>query len=128
MNSLSWLIYLAGVLEKVGIFVIATGIISGAAAIVIGIAVGVIAVDGDDSSKPQRALWVALTVFSASFLVGAIIPSRATMYAIAASEIGEDVLSSDTAKEVGDEAAGIARDSLKVIRKFLDERLEDQKK
>lgn len=102
MNGLSWLIYLADVAGSVGFaFTVAT---------VIGIvvvAICLIAVpisEGEAIADENRPKWLSvLKTFSAiaivGFFLGGITPSKETVYAIAASEMGEQVVTSPTGQK-----------------------------
>ncbi len=101
MNNLSWLLYLADVAGKASgasAFLVGACLILGLPAVVF--CWGVVA-DRDMSAKVASfltAAWVFVTIFAA---VGAIlIPSKETIYLIAASEAGEVVVKSDEAKEI----------------------------
>jgi hypothetical protein len=113
MNSLSWMIYGAGVLGNIqGVFV-AAAIVSGVA-IAIFIGFSAMAADIGDApagtwSKGVRWSWVPL-VFG---LVSAVIPSSSTIYLMAASEAGEAVVSSPDAKEMLTDLKSIIRKKLK---------------
>lgn len=102
MNELSWLIYLADVAGSVKF--VATG-----GAILIGVGCGVATFAGtmmccnpwdDDEKKAGRSLRDAWKKWAVGFLalvaVAAITPSQNTIYAIAASEVGERVVTSET--------------------------------
>lgn len=112
MNSLSWMIYLAGVTGSMSTVLtlgaLATGGASGACAIIWASTGETPTIwsweDKETKVKAHAAyrakiagfikpLICACGVFAA---IAAIIPSSGTIYAIAASETGEDVLKSDT--------------------------------
>lgn len=91
MNSLSWMIYAAGAvgnLSQVAVLVAVFGSMLGGACFAFGKA----------QEVPQLAMWGKRTAIIA--LVAAIIaiftPTSNTIYAIAASEMGEEVLISET--------------------------------
>jgi len=101
VNNLSWLLYLADVAGKA----------SGASAFLVGacLILGLPAVifcwcvvsDRDMSAKVASfltAVWVIVTIFAAAAAI--LIPSKDTIYLIAASEAGEVVVKSDEAKEI----------------------------
>ena len=104
MNGLSWLLYLADVCNNVGWLVWwATFVCVGALALggIAFVATGCAALDGDkeaaDVNKTTRRFIgrMALPAFGLMILAGAI-PTKETVYAIAASELGESVLHSKT--------------------------------
>lgn len=103
MNELSWLIYAADVADSAGGWLWFGGIAGGIVSIV---GAGAYAISLDESfdaeeAKPIRSfagrLWkwsLPLLVFSV--VVSVAVPGRETVYAIAASEMGERVLTSET--------------------------------
>lgn len=106
MNNLSWLLYAADVVGSVSAIGTTLSIFSGIGG---GISFGarMMAIDFDNIGKlkgeKQSCLqngWRAgkpfFIVSIAAACVVAPIPSKSTMYAIAASEMGEDVLASKT--------------------------------
>lgn len=104
MNDLSWLIYLADVSDNVDTFLWLLMVLSVAG----GLLWAVIGMGGDDFSGPEWAAWrrtgafLLLPCFLLGLLVGSIVPAKDTVYAIAASEMGETVLKSET----GNKAVG----------------------
>ena len=102
MNQLTLFIYLADVLSNVSIFLNALGIILGVVLALSSICFMVAAYDSygveeqamrrKNAKKCLKALWAPSLLL---FLV-TLIPSKDTMYAMAASEIGEEVLHSPT--------------------------------
>lgn len=100
MNSLSWMIYLADVAESVSITLGMIAVISIIGGIICLIVYGV-SHDKDMAKAPltgERTIsfWLFGTAL-ATRLINAPIPSPETVYAIAASEMGEQVISSPTA-------------------------------
>lgn len=99
MNNLSWFLYLADVFSGIGwilgtIFVLAC-IITVLTLLSVVLSDGQV-LDKDIRPKWLKVLWSAITAAVLSGLIGAAVPSRDTMYAIAASEMGEDILRSET--------------------------------
>lgn len=62
-------------------------------------------------------------IFPLCLLFWIVTPSKNTIMLIAASEVGETVLTSEKAQEIGGEAGALATDSLRVLRKFINEQL-----
>lgn len=98
MNELSWFLYLAGVAGNVGAFF---AIFGGAASIVATIFGVVGCIASGDGWRPPTGFWrnvfTALTVGGVMILLAALVPSQQTMYAIAASEFGEQLAKTETA-------------------------------
>lgn len=95
MNNLSWLIYLAdvaGSISTVGTL-ISVGSFIGGVVVMIGMAT-------DYPSRKNEA-WPAAWPFFKWAIIAALIvtpiPSKSSLYAIAASEMGEEVIKSETA-------------------------------
>ena len=103
MNGLSWLLYFADIAEKltgVAHFVIwAVGIVGFITAFV---TVMCYATEDFDyriviNAIPRKSLTTAILI---SALVIAFVPSKDTIYLIAASEMGEEAINTDAAKKV----------------------------
>lgn len=94
MNTLSWLLYAAEVVSNIGALLVATGAFGLLGLVIVSI---IYAVE-KGGLVPNFGRYVAALVVS--LLVGASIPSRNTIYMIAASEMGEKVAPTDDAKEV----------------------------
>lgn len=104
MNQLSWLIYGAEVLGNIGALFCILGF-AALGATAGGVLIGAIERDNtySDSDRWQAALDFQKSCLKIGplfavimFSVSCFIPSKETVYAIAASEIGENVLKSDT--------------------------------
>lgn len=111
MNELSWLIYLADVAGQADGMAI-TGMIAATAVacfcvISWGVYAAMAAMEAysDDAEREKcraiakgflRPVKLAGTVLVVSAVICALTPSKATLYAIAASEMGEQVLTSET--------------------------------
>lgn len=102
MNELSWLIYAADVAEDINTvagFVFFVGLIGLAGYSVAKGLARVVTADFDDPpvtpsiAKVGKALWLPVLIAA---IVGVLVPSNTTFYAIAASEMGERVLTSET--------------------------------
>lgn len=95
MNTLSWLIYLADLVSGLGLFLA----LAGAGALTFGI-LGythiIVDCDGEDDGTKSYAKPAFFSGLFALFLC-AILPSKEGMYAIAVSEMGEEVIKSETA-------------------------------
>lgn len=118
MNELSWLLYAADVAGEVN-FVCGTVFVGGLIGISVysvgkGIAAMVNSGYNEDPISPSIAsvakkIWIPVVVAAA---IGIIAPSQATIYAIAASEMGERVVNSET----GDKA-------VKALNAWLDKQI-----
>ena len=99
MNDLSWLLYLANVSGNIGVtmaFVLFVGGFITFCATIGFFASG--AHEYEDDRKPfiKGFKWLGV-VMTVAAIVGVLTPSRNTVYAIAASEMGERVLETETA-------------------------------
>lgn len=99
MNSLSWLIYLAeltGSLQGAAIFGLVCSVLW-FAGLQIGGAFAADFPSDPETAASRRTLSLKAIPFGAVFLLlSCIIPSKTTVYAIAASEMGESALNTET--------------------------------
>ena len=98
MNALSWLIYLASVVSSIGVLTFIVVILS---VLVFLSGLVVILHNTDEWDKSERDTGMSLIKHSiTAFVVGSllliVLPGRETVYAIAASEMGEELLNSET--------------------------------
>jgi len=118
MNSLSWLLYLADVFGSVnstaGILVFVSGFVALVSAFAY---LPLIDCDADDGafSVNRKILKTAIVVFLSMLCVKAICPSENTVYAIAASEMGEKALATPTATK-----------AMKALDHWLDKQIDDK--
>ncbi len=105
MNSLSWFLYFAGMAASVSMFFTLFGFLT---LTVLGF-VSVYAWLEDNN--PKYLKWNLVPVLLIA--VAVLIPSKDTMYAIAASELGEEVVKS-----------AIGQKSIKAIEQWIDSQLE----
>lgn len=100
MNTVSWMIYWAGALGALNKTLVLTAFVG--LFIVMGATAGRFAAESDNTNDKGLLLFtkwypriVAIWIFS---IVGAIfVPSSETVYAMAASEVGEEIVNSETA-------------------------------
>jgi hypothetical protein len=128
MNSLSWLLYGADASAKLGV-ALGTGTIVGALLVpgsFIAMAwVHDFVTDDEATLRGIRDKWkVGATLAIVCAVLWAVVPSRNTIMLIAASEVGETVLASPQAQTIGGEAGELAADSLRVLRKFINDQLD----
>lgn len=132
MNDLSWLIYAAdvagsvsGVLSVTAFGSVVAGIGSGIGYLVMGESPHVWSWDDAEAKVAshnatrtvlKKILKRAPIVFFAAALTASVIPGKDTIYAIAASEVGENVLNSQT----GDKA-------VKALNAWLDKKIAEAK-
>lgn len=90
MNDLSWMIYAADVADGLSTFTLFAGFVAFACFVTKAIA----RADGECTSTPVALFGVASAIL---WLMCAAIPAKETVYAIAASEMGEEVAQSETA-------------------------------
>lgn len=119
MNQLSWLLYLADVAGSSGWAICGVFVIS---ALVVAITlVAAPLSEGEAITEENRPKWLKiLKTFAASaiisFVLMTLIPAKETVYAIAASEIGEQVATSPTGQK-----------ALRAIDAWLDRQIEGEK-
>jgi hypothetical protein len=85
VNTLSWFLYLADVLPNVSKLLLIFAIIGGIASLVLW---------------PPKTIALLNILFCFLFFLSGLIPSKDTFYAIAASELGEQVIDSPTGQRV----------------------------
>src|SRR5262245_34284012 len=97
MNSLSWLIYLAGVVGTARGWAIAVCAVSGVALGATAFVRLMCGIEDVDFPKDLGPVWKwgIATIIPAALLTAAI-PDRTTIYAIAASQAGEQIVNSPT--------------------------------
>lgn len=123
MNSLSWFIYGANVVENIGVifWLTAIGCVLFCAICVIGQA----ASEGELSKQCPNMwkYWWRCIIGAVAFsILAGLFPSRATMYAIAASEMGERAAMSE-------QVQGIASDATKALQLWIKKQIaSDDKK
>jgi len=127
MNSLSWFLYAADVIGSLNFFFGISGFVAGLAALAL-VVIG--AIDRDcaysekEKEKGKRKQWsgVKLAPVGAVFIfLACLLPSKQTMYMIAASEIGDRLSKTQAANEIATEANDILRGYLKKLRAGLGE-------
>lgn len=105
MNSLSWLIYLADVADALDWYLDVAWFIAFIVTACTLLAGAIMAGDDDADPSPEdwktwrRILTGAVGVVAFSTVFGAIVPQKETLYAIAASEMGEEIVTSNTANK-----------------------------
>lgn len=127
MNTLSWFLYFAGLVDKAAIFLGIVILVLFAAGVMMAIAGGInreFRHKGDD--KYDRGIWMHYTVLPriliAMFFVAVLfvlIPSKNTMYLIAASELGERISQTEVAQGIANDAHSILNGYLGKIKKEL---------
>lgn len=128
MNSLSWLLYLSEVADTLRV-VFVLGIIFGGLGglIFFGMWGGLLLNEGEQDRRTWRRMGArALVALLVTVLAVVFVPSRNTVLAIAASEVGGTLLATDQAKAVGGEAGALASDSLKLLHKYIDDQLANE--
>jgi len=112
MNSISWFVYLAEVFQNLGISLTVCGFLGAIGAGFCALFAFICGDEGMPSSATTLVYWAIPAIFIACF-----IPSKTTMYAIAASQLGETVITSPEGKEMIDDTKKILRDYLKSLKK-----------
>jgi hypothetical protein len=116
MNSVSWFIYIANVTENIGVALVGLGIFSLLACCACWFAFSV--ADDKGTAEMLKRSGARFPILGAILLaIACFVPSKATMYGIAASQIGETVANSPDAREMIDDTKQILRDYLKSLKK-----------
>lgn len=112
MNWIFWFIYLSDVIGNIQPTL---GIGGGLLIVAAGFCLLISSVE-DWEPGPRIAKKTCITGIVAIF-IACMIPSKTTMYAIAASQLGEAALATPEAKEMIDDTKQILRDYLKSLKK-----------
>lgn len=124
MNSLSWLIYLISMLDTLRGFMIAGFVFSCIMFIGSAIFRSVGADEGFSEEIINSAIrlrnW-CLGIAVALAVSISIVPDKNTMVLIAASEIGERVINSDTAQEIAGEVRSVVTPSTELLRTWIED-------
>lgn len=104
MNSLSWFLYLAGVTENLAVALGAIGVLLILGGGIVWLAISIsMEFEPDDQARPMlRRLRNAFIAGLVMLVVCTLMPSKSTLYMIAASEIGETVTTTPDAQEILD--------------------------
>jgi len=97
MNSLSWLLYIAGVVGNLGgVLIFFTIVLS-----LVSLVIAIVYCDDYTEGRAKGFKIAGLMAGGAVFCIflAAFVPSKETVYAIAASEMGEEVLKTPTAQK-----------------------------
>jgi hypothetical protein len=118
MNDLSWFLYLADVLPRVGSF--AGGLSGFLVVVTVGTLFMVAMVNAEPSFKKLGYPWKTIVVALVSALIfgvsSALIPSKETIYLIAGSEAGEAVVTSEAGQEILDDIHQVIKHQLNSLK------------
>ena len=115
-TTLSILVYIAEVVEKVSGAILGTGICLGTLSLISLIVMGYCAADSDiDTSDKAVKIWVKYTLMGVIFtmvciLVFAVIPTKKAVYMIAGLQAADYLIQTDSAKKIGNEGIKIFKD------------------
>ena len=96
MNSLSWFMYWAGVVGSFNVFITMIFIVACLGFPLVAVILGVEGSSEEVWKKYRQTLFASLIIFSLSNFI----PSQKTLYMIAASEVGEEVLKTEEANKL----------------------------
>ena len=134
MNSLSWFLYLAGVLDELKTVATLFAIFGGVAAVILTLCGMFLHCERYSWTTPDTIEWWEgrraqcatgakwMWPFVVVVAVMAILaPNKGTMYAIAASEVGERVAANEAVR-------GITSDATKALQQWIKRQIEPEKK
>lgn len=98
MNSLSWLIYLCSVLPSLSFLFVGVGF-AGLVAYFVGVGIW----SGETGTNHFKSTKLLGIIPAVLLLIATLIPSERALYMIAASEMGETVVTSEAGQEVFNE-------------------------
>lgn len=122
MNDLSWLLYLIGISGNIQGTLVFLGFGLGCAGALLS------CVFSFEYDRPKAGLFtVLLTVFVclSMWFTAALIPPRSTLYAIAASQLGEQMIQLEQVQELGGEIGGLATDTIALLRQNIQAQLKE---
>lgn len=108
--SAMWILYFAEVSGGLKVFFAIAAAIIG----IVGFIAAVAAFETGDRDVADRALKVGAPLVSFLIVASVLIPSKQTVYMMAAAKVSQDIIESPDAKLIGDKL-------LKIINKELDE-------
>lgn len=74
--------------------------------------------------KFLRIWGVLMTIMAFIFcIIAVMIPSKETLYMIAASQVGEQIIQLEEVQSVGGEVGGLAKDTIELLRQSIQEQL-----
>lgn len=121
MNTLSWLLYLAGVAGNIAGFLAI--IVLALAILQLGI---VIAYAIEKEMLPPRRLWISGAVAVILGIIASIIPNKETIMYIAASEYGEKVVNSKEVRDLANPATELLKTWMKKETERLAKEIKDK--
>lgn len=133
MNSLSWIIYGAETVGKMGsaagLLSIAFGVVALGALIVgsviRGEAYGETKEETVATGKKVQGYTMPLLVTSLCMVgLTVFVPSTQALYLIGASQVGEQIIQLQEVQDIGGEAGALATDTIKLLREMVSEQLD----
>ena len=129
MNSASQFLYLVQILSNLGIITIIALLIGGCS-LIFTLVFAAMEQDFKYSTFDENPLWgvsqnigIVLSIF---VVIGLFVPSKETMYIIAASQIGEQIIQLEEVQAIGGEAGGLAKDTIELLRQQISEQLAEK--
>lgn len=122
MNSLSWILYFADVLSKLGnLFGAFGGVLLFVSVICIIPGFLVVWQYSSDQFLQSKRTFARIALFGVPIgftmlMISLFIPSKETMYMIAASEVGETVMTTNDGKEIYGELKATILDNIRQLR------------
>lgn len=125
MNSISWFIYWIQVADNVGWifnFLTVVFLICFIGSIFVAFAMSDGSAPPSDWKTWRRCEWLIIPSVIVCTLISAFIPSKQTLILIAGAQIGEQVVKSDQAKEVGNQGLDLLKAWIKAETKKYQEK------
>ncbi|QIG73013.1 hypothetical protein EVB99_022 [Rhizobium phage RHph_N3_19] len=120
MNSLSWLLYFAGVSENIGTAFTMLSFLFGFGALVATFFVVGTRLDEPNRPEYHAPMWILFSSAIPFFLflaIAVLVPSKDTVYLIAGYEIGETVVKTPEAQQMFSDIREIIQQQLKSLKK-----------
>ena len=130
MNNVSWFLYISGMVQSLAIMLVVlliVGVISAGVLTIIGASKRDFAFgDNEDIQIGLSYQFTAIKIGVGCLFVGLIlvlVPSKNTMYMIAANQVGEQIIQLEEVQNIGGEAGGLAKDTIELLRQQIQEQL-----
>lgn len=123
MNNLSWLIYMSNVLPNLGTTLNTLSVICMLGVVFVVLFYGMM----EDWGGLKRSLLFSIIPI-VGVMIAVLIPSEKTIYLIAASQVGEQVIQLEQMQSLGGELGGLASDTISILREKLAEQFPDVSK
>ena len=119
MNNVSWFLYLSDVLVNLQFVLVILSLVIGLGGGFVSI---ILSADYD-----RHFLWfINIPLLLICIFAAVAIPSKQTMYAIAASQVGEQIIQLEEVQDIGGEVGGLTKDVIQLLREQISSQLTEK--